>query len=99
MKSTWDLIICDKDLNVRVGVGEHNEPKVINHSVLKFKTKKELMVKYEELINEYIDKSYDWKCHSEGAMKFYYEKDGMDILTYLLVYHNGEEVMSGLFSK
>jgi len=95
MKNTWDLIICDKDLNIRVG--KHSEPKVINHSVLKFKTKKELMVKYEALINEYIAKSYDWKGHSEGAMKFYYGKERIDTLTYLLVYHNGEEVISGLF--
>ena len=95
MKSTWDLIICDKDLDVRVG--EHSEPKVINHKVIRFKSKEDLLVEYEKLINEYIKKSYDWKGHSQGAMKFYYEKDGMDILTYLLVYHDGDEVMSGLF--
>ena len=95
MNSTWDLIICDKDLNIRIG--EHQEPKVISHKTITFKTKKALLVKYQELINEYIDKSYDWKGHSEGAMKFCHEEDGKDILTYLLVYHNGDEVMSGLF--
>ena len=41
--------------------------------------------------------SDDFKGHSEGAIKFYYSNGINSILTQLLVYHNGEEVMEGLF--
>ena len=91
----WYLIICDKDLNERVG--EHKEPKVINHRVLPYDTKEDLLRVYKKQINKYMKKSYDWKGHSEGAIKFYHGNDQSDILTQLLVYHNGDEVMSGLF--
>jgi len=97
----WELIICDKDLNVRIG--KHSEPKVIKHNVQEFDTKEELLKEYNKLIDKYMKISYDWKGHSEGALKFYHgcKKEGkdMDILTYLLVYYNGEEVMEGLFDS
>lgn len=95
MSKKWKLIICDKDLNQRIG--KHKEPKVINHNVLLFNTKEELMKEYKKLIDKYMKISYDWKGHSEGALKFYHGDDNNDILTYLLVHYDGEEVMEGLF--
>lgn len=91
----WHLIICDKDLNVRIG--EHADPKIIKHRVLSYNDKESLLKAYQRQINKYMKKSYDWKGHSQGAIKFYHGDDKMDILTQLLVYHNGDEVMEGLF--
>jgi hypothetical protein len=93
--TTWDLIIIDKCLDSRVG--DHDEPKEINRSILPFSTKEELLVKYKALIKEYNKKSYDSEMHSQGAVKYYYKEYGMDILTQLLVYHDGGEVGTGLF--
>lgn len=95
MDKKWELIICDKDLNQRIG--KHSEPKVINYNVLTFDNKEELMKRYNKLIEEYMEISYDWKGHSEGALKFYHGNNEEDTLTYLLVHYDGEEVMSGLF--
>ena len=95
MNKKWELIICDKDLNQRIG--KHSEPKVINYNVLTFNTKEELIKRYKKLIDECMDITYDWKGHSEGALKFYHGNDKDDILTYLLVYYDDEEIMSGLF--
>lgn len=95
MDKKWELIKCDKDMNQRIG--EHQEPLVIDYNVLKFNTKEELMKEYNKLINKYMKISYDWKGHSEGAIKFYYGEGKIDLQTLLLVYYDGEEVMEGLF--
>lgn len=91
----WKIIICDKDLNIRVG--KHSTPKVINHKEFLFYSKEELLPEYNKLIKKYIKVSYDWKGHSQGAIKFYHQKGKNDILTQLLVHYKNEEVMEGLF--
>jgi len=95
MDKKWELIICNKDLNRRIG--KHNEPKIIDRKTLLFDNKEDLLKEYNKLIDKYMNISYDFKGHSEGAVKFYHGDGKIDILTLLLVHHNGEEVMSGLF--
>lgn len=95
MEKKWKLIICDKDLNQRIG--EHCDPKVIGYEELLFTTKEEIMKKYKKLIDKYMKISYDFKGHSEGAVKFYHGDGKIDYMTLLLVYYDGEEVTSGLF--
>lgn len=86
------MIICVKDMNVRAG--EHDEPKVVGYKEMFFDTKEDLMKEYQRLINNYMEICHDFKGYSQGAVKFFHDKN---TLTYLLVHYNGEEVMEGLF--
>jgi hypothetical protein len=93
----WKIIINHFDLNDRIQIGYGNQPKLINQSIKLFSTKEELLPQYKKLIDKYMKKSYDWKGHSEGAIKFFYEEKGKDIYTLILVHHKDEEVINGLF--
>lgn len=89
----WKVIVQHQDLNNRIG--EHNSPAVIATLKFEYDDKESAFKKFGELFNEYEDRSYDWKGHSFGALKFYhdYEESGNDILTYVLLYYKGEEYM------
>jgi len=97
MNKDWKIIINDFDLNKRIQIGCGNEPKLINQKVELYSSKEELLPRYKKLIDKYMKKSYDWKGHSQGAVKFFYEDKGKDIYTLILVHYKNDEVMDGLF--
>ena len=93
----WKIIVSHFNLNERVQISLGNYPKLINQDVKYFGSKEELIKPYHKLIDKYIKKSYDWKSHGQGAMKFYYSKDGKEIYTLILVHYKNNEVIEGLF--
>ena len=93
----WKIIITNFDLNKRVQIGLGNYPSIINQQVEYFNNKKDLVKTYNKIIKEYLNKSYDWNSHGEGAMKFYYyDKKGNDIYTLILAHYKNEEITEGL---
>lgn len=92
MMKDWKIIIQNNDLNERIG--EHSNPKPISTAEIDFDNKEEAFKKFGELFREYSKKSYDWKGHSFGALKFYHGDNNEDILTYVLLHYKGEEYMN-----
>ncbi|MET3505620.1 hypothetical protein [Halalkalibacter oceani] len=54
---------------------------------------------YNDKFNEYEKKSFDWKGYSAGCLKFYWSNEETDVLTYLKLNYNGEEVMDFDFEE
>lgn len=87
----WKVIVQHSDLDDMVDIGKVIAPKVISSEMFEFTNKEEAFEKFAELIHTYDEKSYDSKGHSFGALKFYRESEGKDILTYILLHLKGEE--------
>lgn len=61
--------------------------------VKEYDDKNEAIREYIRIVNEWMEKSYDYKNHSMAAWKMYHEFDDDDIMTNILLHHNGEEYM------
>ncbi len=85
----WKVIEATFDLNDRV----NGNPKLIGHNAFTTKNKEDAFKKFATLYVELEAISFDWKAHSYGALKFYYEKDEKELLTNVLLHLDGEEYM------
>lgn len=83
------------DLNDRVG----NDIKCIGRNVYKAKSFQDAVNFYRTKFDEYEEKSFDWKGHSAGALKFYWNNGKTDVLTYLKLNYNGHEINSFDFEE
>lgn len=90
----YEIILHHCDLDERVG--PHNEPKSLEIEVFSFSEKEEAFAFYQKVFREYAEKSYDYKHHSFGAFKYYWENEDnqKDTLTYALFMYKGEEIMT-----
>lgn len=94
VEKDWKVILSHNDVNERVG--KHQEPKSIDSEYFYFDNKEEAVDKFINVLKYYLDLEekgvvYDWKSHGNAAFKFYHEQNKRDILTYVLLYFQGEE--------
>lgn len=79
------------DLNKRI---DNSNFEYISHDITKVDTLQKAVDLYKSKFNEYEKKSYDWKGYSLGCLKFYWENDTTDVMTYVKLNYMGNEVMN-----
>lgn len=85
----WKVVHIHCNLNNRFG--KFDDPKPIAKKVFRFDDKHEAIKKFAESYKTFDQKSYDRETHSVAALKFCYEENGIDILTYLLLHYQNRQ--------
>jgi uncharacterized protein YxeA len=77
----------------------NTEFEFIGSNVTRMKSLQKAVNVFRKKFDEYEMKSFDWKGHSAGCLKFYWNNGKIDVLTYLKLNYQGNEVMSFDFEK
>lgn len=84
------------DLNKRID--DHNL-EFLGSNITKANSLQDAVNIYRKKYDEYDLKSFDWKGHSAGCLKFYWDNGETEVLTYLKLNYNGQEVMEFDFDE
>ncbi|MBD1379225.1 hypothetical protein [Metabacillus arenae] len=86
------FVITEGHLNLNNRINNH-EFEFIGSRSTKAKSFQDAVNIYKEKFDEYEKKSYDWKGHSVGCLKFYWNNGETEVLTYVKLNYKGEEVI------
>lgn len=85
------VTVWSGDLNNR---DEQGHPTQTDLEFYKGKTLQEVVNKFKEQYERFEPISFDWKGHSHGCLKFYWDDEqGREILTYVKLNYCGNEII------